>query len=681
MKGVSKMPFSKWQYPEVDANLSKRIKEEYGVSSMVADILSARKLSESEIEDILTDGDYFADPFLLPDMGNAVNRITRAIENNERIAVYGDYDCDGVTATAIVMQFLQSMGADVFYYIPERHGEGYGLNLEAIDKIIKKGATLIITVDNGISAIDEIAYANENGVDVVVTDHHQVGETLPDAVAVVNPHRKEYNGFKDLCGAGVALKLCAALEGDVYTVIENFAVLSMIGTVGDVMPLTGENRFIVKKGLEQLKYTENLGVQALITVSGADVNDINAQKIAFTLVPRINAAGRMGSANSAEELLLCENEEKALEIAEEINKLNLLRRDEEDEILAKLYKEIEKSPGLIFDRVLTVSADNLHQGVVGIVASRLSNLYGKPCAVLSEEGENAVGSARSFGEFSLYDALTTCDDILIKYGGHKSAAGMTLNIKDLDELRKRLNLYAEKNYDVMPKATKVIDKELHISDININSVSELSLLEPCGEANAKPLFSLKNCVIEQIIPMANDKHLKIKVNFEGKSIYLLYFKMSTDKFIYSVGNRIDVLANLEINTYKETVSIAVKLVDIRPAGIDFDKILNAMHYYEKIRRGENVDKKILNIAVPETDELRTAYKIFKMLESRSLHLDDIYLLAFCGKVNYCKFRLMTDILSELKLISVAEDFSSVKLLDAEKVNLESSCVLKSLKGE
>jgi len=675
------MPFSRWEYPEFSKEESRRIREEYGVSSMISDILAARKLSNSEIDNILNDGEFFADPFLLPDMQKAVERINKALEQNEKIAVYGDYDCDGVTATAIVVQFLQSMGADVFYYIPERQGEGYGLNCEAIDVIIEKGATLIVTVDNGISAIDEINYSNSKGVDVVVTDHHQVGETLPDAVAVVNPHRSEYNGFKDLCGAGVALKLCAALEGDIYTAVENFSVLAMIGTVGDVMPLNGENRFIVKKGLDQLGFTENIGIQALISVSGVDVSDITAQKIAFSLVPRINAAGRMGSANSAEELLLCEDEERAFEIAEEINSLNADRRAGEEEILTKLYKELESNPSLVFDRVLMVSADNLHQGVVGIVASRLSNLYGKPCIVLSKEGEQAVGSARSFGEFSLYDALSSCEDILIKYGGHKSAAGMTVDIKNLDIFKTRLNSYAENNYDVMPCLARVIDKELHISDINVAMVEELSLLEPCGEENLRPLFLLKNCVIEQIIPLANDKHLKIKVNFEGKSIYVLYFRMSTDNFIYSVGNRIDILANLEINTYKETVSIAVKLCDIRPSGIDFDKIINASHYYEKIRRGEEVDKRIMEIAVPDTDELRTAYKIFRQLENRKLHLDDIYLLGFSGKINYCKFRLMTDILSELKLITVAKDFSNVKLEESKKVNLESSQILCDLKGE
>ncbi len=678
---MSKMPFSQWQYPEVSDAVSRRIKEEYGVSSMIADILSARKLSDTQIDSLLGDGDYFADPFLLPDMDKAVARINLAVENNERIAIYGDYDCDGVTATAIVMQFLQSMGADVFYYIPERQGEGYGLNLDAIDKIIENGAKLIVTVDNGISAIDEVLYASEKGIDIVVTDHHQVGDVLPKACAVVNPHRKDYKGFKDLCGAGVALKLCAALEGDIYTVIENFSVLSMIGTVGDVMPLIGENRCIVKKGLEQLAYTENIGVQALISVSGIDPTDINTQKVAFAIVPRINAAGRMGSANLAEELLLCEDEEKAFTIADQINKLNFDRRAEEDEILTKLYKEIEKTPSVIFDRVLTVASENLHQGVVGIVASRLSNLYGKPCVVLSKEEECAVGSARSFGEFSLFDAISSCDDILVKYGGHKSAAGMTVKIKDLDILRKRLNLYAEENYDVMPKLTKVIDKELHIGDINVNSVSELELLEPCGEENARPQFLLKDCIIEQVIPMAQDKHLKIKVKFEGKSIYVLYFRMSTDKFIYSVGNSVDILANLEINTYKDTVSIAVKLNDIRPSGVDFDKVLNASHYYEKIRRGEVVDKRIMDISVPDTEELRTAYKIFRQLENRNFNLDDIYLLAFSGKINYCKFKLMTDILSELKLITVAEDFSSVKLEKTDKVNLESSEILKSLKGE
>lgn len=675
------MLFSSWKLPNFDAQKSKKIQAEYGVSPMIADILANRMLTDMEIDAILSDDGYIADPFLLPDMKKAVERINSAIENNEKIAIYGDYDCDGITATVILFLFLQSMGADVFYYIPERQDEGYGLNINALDKIINDGAKLLITVDNGISAIDEIDYANSKNLDVIVTDHHQIGEKLPSAVAVINPHREEYKGFKDLCGAGVALKLCAGIDGDYESVYENFAVLASVGTIGDVMPLVSENRLIVKRGLENFIYTENIGLQALISVCGLDVKTVDAQKIAFTVVPRINAAGRMGTAKSAVELLLCDDESRAFELAEMIDKLNYDRRLEEDDILERLNAKIQNNPNILFDRVLLVADERLHQGVVGIVASRLVNLYGKPSFVLSSEGEVSVGSARSIGDFSLYKALCDCADLLTKYGGHKSAAGMTVPTKDIEELRRRLNLYAFNNFDMMPVMTKIVDKQLHISDINVETVGELKVLEPCGEENPKPIFLLKNCIIEDIIPLSENRHIKIKVNFEGKSIYLLYFKMSTDSFIYSVGNKVDILANLELNEYKNTISIAVKLCDIRPCDFDDKKILNALHFYGKIRRGEDVDKRILDISVPTVDELRITYKILRQLDGKKIHLDNIYLLAFSGKINYCKFRLMIDILSELSLVSIAQDLSSISLLKADKVDLESSQILRRLRGE
>ncbi len=672
------MSFSKWVMPSFDKDKSREIQAEYGVSAMVADILVARNFSKQELDEILDDKNVIADPFLLDDMDKAVARINKAIELNEKIAVYGDYDCDGVTATVIVVSFLQSMGADVFYYIPERQ-EGYGLNNAAIDMIDEKGAKLLITVDNGISAFDEIDYANSKGIDVIVTDHHQVGEKIPSALAVINPHRKEYNGFKELCGAGVALKLCAAIDGDYENIFDSFSVLAAIGTIGDVVKLKSENRLIVKKGLEQILYTDNIGITALIKASGLENKTLNAQRVAFSIVPRINAAGRMGKANLATELLFCEDEETAFDLAQMIEDLNAQRRVEEEKILKILQGKIEENPQVLLDRVLLVESENLHHGVLGIVASRLSNLYGKPAFVLSAEDELSMGSARSIGDFSIYSALTYCDDILIKYGGHKSAAGVTLKTSDVNEFREKLNEYASENYDLMPVVTKNIDKELHIDDINVNSVSELEILEPCGEDNFPPVFLLRNCTVEAIQPLAGDKHLKIKVNFEGKNINLLYFKMSSDKFIYSVGNKIDVLANLEINTFHDVISIAVKISDIRPCNFEDVKMINAEHFYGKIRRNEKVDKKIIDISVPNTDELRTTYKILKKLDDRDFCLDDIYLLAFSGKINYCKFKLMIDILEELSLIFVSRDFSSVKILKTEKVDLESSKILSDLK--
>lgn len=675
------MLFSKWRLPRFDVRESRLIQAEYGVSPMVADILAARKLSPVEVAELLDDDFSLEDPMLLPDMEKAVERINQAVDAGEKIAVYGDYDCDGVTATVILVTFLQSMGADVFYYIPERLDEGYGLNAAALDEIKDKGASLVITVDNGISAIKEVEYALAIGLSVVVTDHHQVGAALPAAAAVVNPHRKDYPGdFRELCGAGVALKLCAALDGGDYEqVLESFGALAAVGTVGDIVPLRAENRFLVKKGMEQLPYTENLGLQALMEVSGLKDKPLNAQKIAFGIVPRINAAGRMGSAKLAAELLLCEDEERALQLAREVDALNVSRRNEEDEILLKVQEQLKASPEMLLDRVLVVASEGLNHGVVGIVSSRLINLYGKPNIILSVEGDTATGSARSLGFFSLYQALSACSGLLQKYGGHKAAAGMTINTADIGEFQKEINRYAREHHDKMPAAEQAIDKELHIGDINVDDVQALELLEPCGEGNPQPVFLLRRCVIEAIQPLGGDKHLKLKVNFEGKSIYVLYFRMSTDQFIYPVGSRVDILANLELNEFRDKVSIAVKLRDIRPTGFDDEKMQNADHFYQKIRREEPVERKILAISVPTADELRATYKIIRQLSGREMHMDLLYLRAFAGKINYCKYRLMLDILSELSLVSVAPDFSSVKLCEgAGKVNLEDSAILRGL---
>lgn len=675
------MLFSKWRLPRFDVRESRLIQAEYGVSPMIADILAARKLPPVEIAELLDDDFSLEDPMLLPDMEKAVERINQAVDAGEKIAVYGDYDCDGVTATVILVTFLQSMGADVFYYIPERLDEGYGLNAAALDEIKDKGASLVITVDNGISAIKEVEYALAIGLSVVVTDHHQVGAALPAAAAVVNPHRKDYPGdFRELCGAGVALKLCAALDGGDYEqVLESFGALAAVGTVGDIVPLRAENRFLVKKGMEQLPYTENLGLQALMEVSGLKDKPLNAQKIAFGIVPRINAAGRMGSAKLAAELLLCEDEERALQLAREVDALNVSRRNEEDEILLKVQEQLKASPEMFLDRVLVVASEGLNHGVVGIVSSRLINLYGKPNIILSVEGDTATGSARSLGFFSLYQALSACSGLLQKYGGHKAAAGMTINTADIGEFQKEINRYAREYHDKMPAAEQVIDKELHIGDINVDDVQALELLEPCGEGNPQPVFLLRRCVIEAIQPLGGDKHLKLKVNFEGKSIYVLYFRMSTDQFIYPVGSRVDILANLELNEFRDKVSIAVKLRDIRPTGFDDEKMQNADHFYQKIRREEPVERKILAISVPTADELRATYKIIRQLSGREMHMDLLYLRAFAGKINYCKYRLMLDILSELSLVSVAPDFSSVKLCEgAGKVNLEDSAILRGL---
>ncbi|MEG2597324.1 MAG: DHHA1 domain-containing protein, partial [Oscillospiraceae bacterium] len=508
------------------------------------------------------------------------------------------------------------------------------------------------------------------------------GSKIPAAVAVVNPHRKEYTGTdQNLCGAGVALKLVSALEhGDDAQALETFGVLAAIATIGDIVPMTPENRSLVKLGLEQLPNTDNLGLQALMEVAGLQGKPLTAQKIAFGIVPRINAAGRMGSAKLAVELLLSEDEERALQLAQKIDELNQKRREEEEAILCRIQEKIQENPSMLFDRVMVVASENMNHGVVGIVSSRLLTLYGKPNIILSVDGDYATGSARSIGYFSLFQALTACAEYLPKYGGHRLAAGMTVKTVDIPNFSKAINQYAATEYDKMPIAEQQIDKELHIADICVEDIAALSCLEPFGEGNQPPIFLLRNCLIEELIPLSENKHLKIKVNFEGKNIFVLYFRMSTDQFIYRVGSQVDILANLELNSFRDTVSVAIRLKDIRPAGFNDEKIGNADYYYQKIRRGESVEAKIMQISVPTVDELRATYKILRSVSGRKMHVDLLYLGAFLGKINYCKYRLMLDILAELDLISIAPDFSRIEMkTGTSQVNLETSQILKGLR--
>ena len=678
------MPFTQWIYPaqsEERLRQSRLLQREQGIPALLADILAARGFGADYVAALLTDDGSLEDPFLLPDMQIAVDRIEKAIESGEKIAVYGDYDCDGVTSTVILYSYLQSMGADVCYYIPDRLDEGFGMNRGAVDHLYEQGVTLIITVDNGTSALDEVAYAGELGMDVVVTDHHIPGPELPKAVAVVNPHRPDYVGFNQLCGAGVALKLTAALDGGSYEmVLESFAPLAAIGTIGDVVPLVGENRTLVRRGMQLMPMSESAGLQALITAAGLNGGELTAGKIAFGLCPRINAAGRMGDARLAAKLLLSEEEDEAAEMAEQLCLLNQNRRDQEEEILRAVEQQIEQNPELLLDRVLVLSAPGLNHGVVGIVASRVLTLYGKPCFILSEEGELAVGSGRSIGNFGLFDAVYACRQLLERYGGHKLAAGLTLKTENIPAFREAINRYAAAEFDRMPVVQTVIDRRLRAADIELSSVELLECLEPFGEGNPQPVFLMRDCMVEGVTPLSGGKHIKLRVAFEGRSVFVLCFRMTPEQFIYPKGSMIDLLVCLEVNTFRDTKSISIRMRDIRPAGFEEKKNLNAAYYYEKLRRGEPVGSKILSIAVPAIAELRSLYRLL-MGAGKECSPDLLYLQSVDGRLNYCKYRLSLDIFREMGLVEISPDFSVMRLLPvAGKVRMEESSILRQLTG-
>ena len=676
------MLFSKWCCPVARPEESALLQKEFSVPSIVADILAARGMNAASAAGFLQEQEEPEDPFLLPDMEKAVSRLEQAINSGECITIYGDYDCDGVTATVMLYQYFLSVGANVRWYIPERLDEGYGLNCAALDTIREWGTTLLVTVDNGISAIQEIEHARNLGMDVIVTDHHQVGKELPAALAVVNPHRSDYEGgFPYLCGAGVAFKLIAAMEGDYEMTLDAFGALAAIATVGDIVPLTGENRWIVEKGLSLIEYSDNPGLQALLEIAGMSGKPVTSQKIAFGIAPRLNAAGRMGSAKLAVQLLLAENPEDAAYFAEELNEKNISRQEEEEQILRIIEQEAERNPEMLLNRVLVFAAPGVNHGVVGIVSAKLLALYGKPNIILSVEGDTAVGSARSVEGFSIFKALSFCSELLVKYGGHSMAAGLTLKTADIPAFIRKINRYAAEYYDQMPVVCQRIDKVLHAGDISVASVSALEMLEPYGERNPQPLFMLKNCRIESVIPLSENKHIKLKVSFEGKSIFVLYFKMSTDRFLYPIGSMVDILANLELNHYKEHVSITVRLKDIRPSDFNDTKFSNALHFYEKIRREEVVDSRILARSVPTLEELRWLYKQLRATKGSSVAVDLFYLVTASAKINYCKYRLILDIFTELGLVSIPADRSDIVLLDTGKVELESSRILTKLREQ
>ncbi len=676
------MLFSTWIYPKPNPQESRTIQKAYGLSAAAAGILVSRGLRPYEIEDMINGGGELGDPFALPDMEKAAARLEEALGTGERIAVYGDYDCDGVTATVMLYSYLLSMGADVIWYIPDRLGEGYGMNRAALDTLHEKGVSLIVTVDNGISALEEAEYAASLGMELLITDHHQPGETLPRAVAVVDAHRRDYQkGYRHFCGAGVAFKLIAAMEGGDYAAaMEDFGALTAMATIGDVVPLTGENRTLVQFGMERLPYSDSPGLRELLAVSGLDGKPLTAQRIAFGLVPRINAAGRMGSAELAAQLLLCEDDEAAAELAAQLDQLNTRRKEEEEEILQKLTALVAENPSLLLSRVLVLAAEGLNHGIVGIVSSRIASLYGKPNFILSIEGEMAVGSGRSVGEFSLFKALSACSGLLERYGGHAAAAGVTLQANRIEEFSRAINAYAAQNYDRMPRETIRIDYELRGSELSLSTVEELCFLEPFGEGSPQPVFLMRDCLIEQLIPMGNGQHLKLKANFDGKPVFVVCFKTRAEQFIYKAGSRVDMLVTLEENEYRGSRGISVRLKDIRPTGFAADKMENANFYYEKIRRGEKAPPKIAAIAEPSVDELRALYKLLRQQGGAKLHLDLFYLSAAASAMNYCKYRLALDILQEKALIALAPDLSSIEILPVSgKVDIEDSAILSAIR--
>lgn len=675
------MSRKKWILPKTDKQKAIAVAEKYNLDPLAASLLISRGIAdEKEIIEFCSENTDLSDPFDLIDMDKAVITITEAIHNGEKITVFGDYDADGVTATAILYSFLEAQGADVDYYIPDRNTEGYGMNKTAIKKIADNGTKLIITVDNGISAFEESEYVYELGMHLVVTDHHKVPDNLPRADAIVNPHRVDNDiPFVEWAGAGVAFKVVCALSNpeDIDILIDEFADLVTIGTVADVVTLTGENRIIVKHGVERLNNSQRAGVIALKNIAGVGEKTMSSTTVAFSIVPRINAIGRMKHSSLAVELLLCDDIQKADELASVLNECNAVRQKTENEITIEAMQQLQKNPKMIYDRVLVFDGMDWHGGVIGIVASRFVEKFGKPCIVITSDGVEAKGSGRSIEGFSLYDAINSASHILTHFGGHVLAAGFGVKHEDIGLFRKIINDYAKTV--VMPYPTVKMDFRVKPDFISVDILDTFNVLEPFGAGNPQPLFGLYNMKIENIVPVGNGKHLKLSLSNGNANITAMKFSTMSDEFYYKKGDIVNIAARFERNEYMGEVRVSIHIKDIKDSFTDDEKCIEGRRLYEKIMREDLLSPEEIDNAIPSRNEIVQVYKFIRNNKSVP---DDIEMLCYRlgdDGEKYCKYMIAVEALSQLGLVEVCDnDF--IRLTDNQnKVDLESSQILQRLK--
>ena len=668
----------KWCVNETDKALACDIADKYDIDPFAALLLVSRGItSAAEIEAFFSEKCNLSDPFTLKDMDKAVERINLAIENDEKIAVYGDYDADGVTATALVCEYLNMNGCMVVPYIPDRNSEGYGLNCEAIKSLCEMGVSLIITVDNGISAINEAQYIKELGMDLVITDHHKVGEIIPEAVAVVNPHRADCpSSFKHFAGVGVAFKLVSALCGDGEQALSMFADLVTIGTIGDIVSLTGENRLIVKNGIRMLNEGSGLGIEELKRVAGVSEKTLTSSTVAFSLVPRINAIGRTGHASRALSLLLSEDFDEAAETAKEIDRSNAGRQEIEKEITLEAQKQIDENPAMLNNRVLIFSGENWHGGVIGIVAARLVQKYGKPCLVITDDGEEAKGSARSIDGFSLYECISSAKHLLSHYGGHTLAAGFGMKSENLPLFKKAVEDYAKTVEMPFPKLE--IDCRLRPEFISSDILSVIDSLEPFGAGNPQPMFGLYGMSLTGIQAIGGGKHLRLSFKKGNSNITGLLFGVTEKEFPYLIGDTLDLAVRLEKNEYMGQVKVSIYIKEIRMSGTDDERYLKSKRLYEKVMRKDRLTEKEARFALPDRQQIANVFRFIRDSGGWCFDYDVLcYRLGGDGS-NACKVLVCIDVLCELGIFTKDGE----KILPANlhnKVNLEDSQLMNYLK--
>ncbi len=612
------MKFEKWNIGAPSPGAVEALRQA-GYPALLASVLASRGVSSAEeaAKRLECDGALTLSPFIMADMDKAVERIRRAIADGETVAVFGDYDVDGITSTVLLLDYLKNCGVSCLRYIPRRIEDGYGLSREAIQSLHDQGATLMVTVDCGVTGAEEVDFAASLGLDVGGTDHHECKGPLPKAAAVVDPHRPDCPyPFKHLAGVGVALKLVLALGGSVNEerLFCRYCTLAAIGTVADVMRMEGENRVIVQRGLAALPRTDFVGIHALLKEAGLDGKPVTSVQIGFSLAPRINAAGRMGAADLAADLLETEDPARAEELARALCDLNRERQAVEQDICADALRQIESLPGSQRS-ALVLDSNDWHQGVVGIVASRISEKFSCPSFMIHIQDDLGKGSCRSFGGFNLFAALEACSSLLEGFGGHELAAGFTIRKENIAPFREKMNGYVRAHCGKsIPVPALEIDAAVSDpADLTMDEVEQLGHLDPYGAGNPRPVFALLGARVEGLQCVGQGKHLKLQLSRGLCRFDAIFFSATAEECGIRVGDRVDAAFYLQGNTFRGRTTLQLQMVDLRLSRIPSRSEAESLELIQRLRTGES-------LTAQEVDRLNTSLEQFRVLLKAIRHL-------------------------------------------------------------
>lgn len=689
------MKMKRWVTAKPNLETVRSLARSCGFTPLAAAALCARGIDTPEAARAFleTDPAKLHDPMLLPDMAKARDTIRRAIEQGKKIAVFGDYDVDGVTSTCVMTRVLRSLGADVRHYIPDRLSEGYGLSMGAMDRLAQDGIGLIVTVDSGVSAFEEIARARELGMEVVVTDHHECREELPDANAVVNPKRADSTyPFAELAGVGVAFKLACALAGDGQqrAVLEQYADLVALGTVADVMPLVGENRIIVAAGLRRMAETQNVGLSMLLHESGQQGKRLTASTISFILAPRINAAGRLGHADMAAELFLTDDPRRAQTLAMALREQNKQRQATENQILEQALQKLRREYDPLEDQVIVLAGEDWHHGVIGIVSSRICDRYACPTVLIALEDGIGKGSGRSVKGFNLYEALCDSAPLLERFGGHELAAGLTIREENIQQFHENMEAWAREHVnpqELMPILH--IDCPIAPEFISTEATRGLDVLEPFGMGNPQPVFSMCDLLVEEITPISSDRHVRLTLSKDGQTYTAMLFGTGQGGCGFAQGNYVDAAFCLEINEYRGRCSVQLVIRDIQLSTCEVMADQKILNLYNRFMSDGALTAREARVLLPERRDLVAVWRhILSRSEDGWLSVPDGALSRRVSwesrrEINIGKLLVCLDVFSESRLLSYhfREGQLNIVLKHIEgKADISKSVVLKTLQS-